>query len=214
MADVAVYSGRRPAVVQLTALLDLLFIMIFIGLLTPGQGDTEDISPEQPQTAKSQARKQLLDEVSDAAQAAVEGGLGSDLKKMFMANSYYLDARGGREYRETALWAADAEVGLLRFRLKLAEGTGIVATNITEPLVMRDGEPLLDCTRINMTRDRIYQNCTAPYGRTTTIDCERSGSGRYHCSESLSQAYEGRSADWRWNYDLELISVYDAQFSD
>ena len=219
MADGAVYTRRKPAVVQLTALLDLLFIMIFIGLLTPGQGDAEDDSTEQsqtakPQTAKSQARKQLLDEVSDAGQAGVAQGLGSELRKLFTANTYYVDSRGDREYGETALWAADADVGLVRFRLKLAEGTAIARTNVSEPLVMSDGEALSNCTRINLTRDRIYQNCTAPFGRTTTIDCERSGSGPYHCSESLSQTHEGRTRDWRWNYDLELISVYDAQFAD
>lgn len=213
MAEVAVYTGRKPAVVQLTALLDLLFIMIFIGLLTPGQGETDDASSEQPQTAKSEARKQLLDEVSDPAQGGVEGGLGSDLEKMFTANTYYVDSRGGREYRETALWAADADVGLVRFRLKLAEGTAIVRTDVNEPLVMKDGEALSDCARINLTRDRIYQHCTEPFGRTTTIDCERSGSGLYRCSESLSQT-RGRSGDWRWDYDLELISVYDDRFGD
>jgi hypothetical protein len=203
MADGGIYTRRRPAVVQLTALLDLLFIMIFIGLLTPANGE--------PQSEKSQTRKQLLDEVSDAA--AVEG-LGSHLRKMFTANAYHVDSRGRREYRDTALWAADADVGLVRFRLKLADGTAIVRTNVSEPLVTSNDDPLSECTRINLTRDRIYQNCTAPFGRTTTIDCERSGSDLYRCSESLSQTHQGRTRDWRWDYDLELISVYDARFAD
>ncbi|HZD52008.1 MAG TPA: hypothetical protein VE175_03090 [Woeseiaceae bacterium] len=215
MANGTVYARRKPAVVQLTALLDLLFIMIFIGLLTPGQGDAENASAEQSQTAKSRARKQLLDEVSNAGQAAAEEGLGSHLKKLFTANAYYVNSRGTREYRETALWAADADVGLVRFRLKLAEGTAIIRTDVSEPLAVRDGEPLSDCTRISLTGDRIYQNCTAPFGRLTTIDCERSGSDRYQCSESLSQTGQGRGArDWSWEYDLELISVYDPQFAE
>jgi len=221
MAHGGIHTRRKPAVVQLTALLDLLFIMIFIGLLTPGQGDADTESTEaaeqsqapKSETEKSKAREQLLAEVSAESQAAVEG-LGPELKKMFMANVYYTDSRGRREYGETALWSADADFGLLRFRLKLSDGTAIVRTNVSEPLVMTDEEPVSDCDRINLTAERIYQHCTSPFGRTTTIDCERSGNDAYHCSESLSQTHQGRTSAWRWDYDLELISVYDSRFAD
>ena len=216
-----IQARRKPAVVQLTALLDLLFIMIFIGLLTPGQGEA-DIepaeTPEQSQAPKSEsekskARKQLLAEVGAESQPALEG-LGPELKKMFMANVYYTDSRGRREYAETALWSADADLGLLRFRLKLADGTAIVGTNVSEPLAMSGQESVSDCARINLTTERIYQHCKSPFGRTTTIDCERSGNDAYHCSESLSQIHQGRTSAWRWDYDLELISVYDSRFAN
>ncbi len=201
--------GRKPPVVQLTALLDLLFIMIFIGLLTPYEGGAGQESDKTTDEAveKQTARMQVLE---DLAVEEVTGnpGVSAGLRKLFSANMYYARQNGAPEFRETALWALDDRFGVLRFRIKLAKGIRIARTNLNQPYSnLRMATP---CTPKRVTTERIYQQCGLPYGRMLTVDCNLSAPGRYRCTEELTE--EGRGGGWLWAYELELISVYDNRF--
>lgn len=212
MEAIATRTRRRP-VVQLTALLDLLFIMIFIGLLTPDTAEDVTPPPTPPDDAKAQARRELLEDGSTPPDTPHPNGLGTKLQKLFTANMYYGFSNDRLEYRETSLWAADSEVGLIRFRSKLASGTSVVKTKLAEPLRLPTNEPVVDCSGLVLTKERIYQNCTAPFERRLVIDCKRQSNHRYQCVETLSQNQEQRDREWRWQYELELISTYDERFA-
>lgn len=215
MAQPVIYKRKKRGVVQLTALLDLLFIMVFIGLLTPyapGGTETEkttqttETSKKKP-TEKRIAREKLLKEI--AKSSSDKHGLNAKLTKLFTANMYYERDGHRKTYRETALWAADTKVGLVRFRIKLAKNTSVIRTGRSDPLNLRDGQPIADCTLLSLNRDRIFQECKMPFERRIKIDCSRLNAKRYKCTEELDQTPNSPQSQWKWVYELELIQIYD-----
>ena len=150
------FSRKRP-VVQLTALLDLLFIMIFISLTSPMEPPPPPPPPTPPVSPPVEAQlDQVAEELArveaeNARYAAANDPLTTneeprenigEYRKLFVANVHYKHGPTQYRYHETILYSADEHSGLYEFRVNLS-GTRVIQTS---------GEPLLeaDADRIKM----------------------------------------------------------------
>jgi hypothetical protein len=220
------FSRKRP-VVQLTSLLDLLFIMIFIALTVPPvvpdpvepdpieppiekpEDATVEVAPDDLTEQLEQARKKnellaAIDETpSESTQSSANIG---EFRKLFVANLHYL--RANYRYTETVIYSADNESGLYEYRVHL-QGAGIVNTN-AEPLTEDDVELIKVCDEVTLTREVIQQDCRLIHDRHLTIDCERTDDRHYQCnSRMVRKMPNGQLKTNRYKYKMELVKIYD-----
>ena len=190
--------------VQLTSLLDLLFIMIFIALLTAKiesagvplgrDGDTDE------QTAASLKEKERIRTVTNG-----------QIRKLFVSNNYYTSRRAS--YVETNLYAAD-ENQLWINRINLV-GAGLVTDTDKTPIdrhdANRDGQR---CEPLVANRDRLVHDCrTVDTGgqeiELHQISCDRVSNSSYACTERLFQKQGSGVRRYNWDYRMDLVRVFD-----
>lgn len=188
--------------VQLTSLLDLLFIMIFIALLTsriesasvPQNADTED------RTATSLKEKERIRTVANG-----------QIRKLFISNNYY--KRGGESYIETNLYAAD-DNQLWINRINLV-GAGLVTDIDKSPIARehenRDGQL---CEPLVANRDRLVHDCRTVDANGEEIElqqisCDRVSDSSYACTERLLQKQGSRVRRYNWDYRMDLVRIFD-----
>jgi hypothetical protein len=212
-------SRKRP-VVQLTSLLDLLFIMIFISLAAPVDDGTDseetrqvvepiDTSTETLVERLEQTRKknQLLKALADTPEKATsEQAQIGEFRKLFIANIHYL--RSGYRYTETIIYSADDQSGLYEYRVNL-QGAGILTTN-GGPLTEAEIDQIKVCDSVTVTREKISQDCRLIYDRHLIIDCNRADARNYHClSKLVRRLPNGQLKTNRYEYKMELVKIYD-----
>ena len=128
------FSRKRP-VVQLTSLLDLLFIMIFIALTAPMEAVPIDAPVEEPRESaaeippdqltekleEARTKNELLAAISETPpeSPATKAHIG-EFRKLFVANLHYL--RANYRYTETVIYSADNQSGLYEYRVHLQGG--------------------------------------------------------------------------------------------
>lgn len=188
--------------VQLTSLLDLLFIMIFIALLTSRiesasiqpSGDTED------QVATTLQDKERI--------RAVANG---QIRKLFVSNNYY--KRGGESYIETNLYAAD-DNQLWINRINLV-GAGLVTHADGTPMARqhenRDGRR---CEPLVANRERLVHDCRTVDANGEEIElqqlsCDRVSDSSYACTERRLQKQGARVKRYNWDYRMDLVRIFD-----
>jgi hypothetical protein len=188
--------------VQLTSLLDLLFIMIFIALLTsriesasiPPIGDTE-----------GQAATPLQDK--ERIRAVANG----QIRKLFVSNNYY--KRGGESYIETNLYAAD-DNQLWINRINLV-GAGLVTHADRTPMARhdenRDGRR---CEPLVANRERLVHDCRTVDANGEEIElqqlsCDRVSDSSYACTERRLQKQGARVKRYNWDYRMDLVRIFD-----
>jgi len=215
------FSRKRP-VVQLTSLLDLLFIMIFIALTAPMEAvpidtpveesreSTSEIPPDQLTEKLEEARTKnaLLAAISETPPESprTKAHIG-EFRKLFVANLHYL--RANYRYTETVIYSADNQSGLYEYRVHL-QGAGIVATN-GDPLTEDDIELIKVCDEVTLTREIIHQNCRLIHDRQLVIDCKRTDDKHYHCiSRMVRKLPNGQLKTHRYEYKMELVKIYDS----
>lgn len=192
--------------VQLTSLLDLLFIMIFISLLTTKLNTQVDRHVVEPPSHDNQTSK-VVDSLKEIGRIrAVANG---QVRKLFISNNYY--KRGGREsYIETNLYAAD-DNQLWLYRINL-DSAGLVDDAGEAPIDSddsnRDGQ---SCTPVIVTRDKLVHDCrtveiSGKEIERHEITCFRISDDAYECKERLLQRDKG---DYLWNYKMELVRIFD-----
>lgn len=228
------FARKRP-VVQLTSLLDLLFIMIFIALTVPPvepdpidppvvpdpidppinhpveepDESTWELPPE-PLTEKlEQARKknELLAAIDETPLESPQSSANiGEFRKLFVANLHYL--RANYRYTETVIYSADNQSGLYEYRVHL-QGAGIVNTN-AEPLTEDDVELIKVCDEVTLTREVIHQSCRLIHDRHLLVDCERTDDRHYQCnSRMVRKLPNGQLQTNRYKYKMELVKIYD-----
>ncbi|HZD52009.1 MAG TPA: hypothetical protein VE175_03095 [Woeseiaceae bacterium] len=190
--------------VQLTSLLDLLFIMIFIALLTSkiesagaplrGDGDLEE------QTAASSKEKERI-----------RGVANGQIRKLFVSNNYY--KRGGESYIETNLYAAD-DNQLWISRINLV-GAGLVTDTDDAPIAPedpnRDGQR---CEPLVATREKLIHDCRTVKADGQEIElhqisCDRVAARSYSCTERLFQKQGASVLRYNWDYRMDLVRIFD-----
>jgi hypothetical protein len=215
------FSRKRP-VVQLTALLDLLFIMIFISLTS----EPPPPSPPPPIPPVSPPVEAPLDQVAEelarvkeenARYAAANDPLTTteepredlgEYRKLFVANVHYKHGPSQYRYNETILYSADEHSGLYEFRVNLT-GTKVIQTT-GEPLLEADADQIKTCDDVVLTRDKIFQDCSIVFQRRKIIDCDRADAKTYQCKEQLTWFGIGKKQQvGNWEYRLELVKIYD-----
>ena len=207
-------SRKRP-VVQLTSLLDLLFIMIFIGLTSPvppplpPPEPTPVVTPDQlqEQLEDAKTKNELLAAISDTPPESprTKAHIG-EFRKLFVANIHYL--RANYRYTETIIYSADDQSGLYEYRVHL-QGAGIVQTN-GDPLTEDDVELIKVCDEVTLTREKISQDCRLIFDRHLIIDCDRTDDKNYHCKSKLVRKLKnGQLKTNRYTYRMELVKIYD-----
>ena len=216
---------KRP-VVQLTSLLDLLFIMIFIALTSPMEPPPASPPPppeipvEEPPVAKQadQVAEELAEiEAENARYAASNDPLTTteeprdnigEYRKLFVANVHYKHGSSQYRYHETILYSADEHSGLYEYRINLA-GTRVIQTT-GEPLLEADADRIKSCDEVVLTRDKIYQDCSIVFQRRKIIDCDRADAKSYQCKEQLTWFGVGKGRKvGNWEYRMELVKIYD-----
>ena len=217
------FSKKRP-VVQLTSLLDLLFIMIFISLTAPVEPDpiappvekpsqsTTKTPPEKLAEKLEQARtiNELLAAISETPPESprTKAHIG-EFRKLFVANLHYL--RANYRYTETIIYSADDQSGLYEYRVHL-EGVGIVAMN-GETMTEDEVELVKVCDEVTLTREIIHQDCRLIHDRHLIIDCARADDKNYHCiSKLVRKLPSGQLKTYRFEYKMELVKIYDPTF--
>ena len=220
------FSRKRP-VVQLTSLLDLLFIMIFIALTVPPvvpdpvepdpieppvekpEDSTVEVAPDESTEKLEQAKKknELLAAIDETPLESPQSSANiGEFRKLFVANLHYL--RANYRYTETVIYSADNESGLYEYRVHL-QGAGIVNTN-AEPLTEDDVELIKVCDEVTLTREVIQQVCRLIHDRHLTIDCERTDDRHYQCnSRMVRKMPNGQLETNRYKYKMELVKIYD-----
>ena len=227
---------RKRPVVQLTSLLDLLFIMIFIALTAPPvppdpppppisevimeEPPVEDPPVEVPpveEPVEQVAEEIEKIEAENARYAASNDPLTTteeprdnigEYRKLFVANVHYRHGAGQYRYRETILYSADEHSGLYEYRINLADAKVIQTTG--EPLQEADADRIKTCDDVVLTRDKIYQDCSIVFQRRKVIDCDRAGPTAYECKEQLTwYAIDKSQRVGNWQYRMELVKIYD-----
>lgn len=217
------FTRKRP-VVQLTSLLDLLFIMIFISLTSP-MGTAPEPPPPKPVVKPSgndqvdkMARELAKFEAENQQYAANNDPLTStddpkenigEYRKLFVANVYYKHGKSAYRYTETILYSADEQSGLYEYRINL-KGAGIVEIK-DKPLTEADADQIKTCKQVVLTKDKIYQDCSVIFRRRKIIDCDRTDEKFYLCKEQLLRftANDSRKVG-NWEYKMELVKIYDS----
>ena len=216
------FSRKRP-VVQLTALLDLLFIMIFISLTSPMEPPPPPPPPTPPVLPPVEAQlDQVAEELArveaeNARYAAANDPLTTneeprenigEYRKLFVANVHYKHGPTQYRYHETILYSADEHSGLYEFRVNLS-GTRVIQTS-GEPLLEADADRIKTCDEVVLTRDKIYQDCSIVFQRRKIIDCDRADAKTYQCKEQLTWFGIGKNRlVGNWEYRMELVKIYD-----
>ncbi len=189
--------------VQLTSLLDLLFIMIFIALLTTRisgntQGAAGGLDLEYPDAIET-----LADGTSQPT---------GQIRKLFIANNHYRQGAGER-YIETNLYAAD-DNQLWLYRINLV-GAGLVQNHDAQPISAddpnKDGQ---QCQPLVITRQELQHRCAVflPGGRQVErqhIVCRRNGAMSYLCREERRIATPAGEQPYAWDYRMELVEIFD-----
>jgi hypothetical protein len=215
-------SRKRP-VVQLTALLDLLFIMIFISLTSPMEPPPPPPPPTPPVSPPVEAQlDQVAEELArveaeNARYAAANDPLTTkeeprenigEYRKLFVANVHYKHGPTQYRYHETILYSADEHSGLYEYRVNLS-GTRVIQTS-GEPLLEADADRIKTCDEVVLTRDKIYQDCSIVFQRRKIIDCDRADAKTYQCKEQLTWFGIGKNRlVGNWEYRMELVKIYD-----
>jgi hypothetical protein len=209
------FSRKRP-VVQLTSLLDLLFIMIFISLTSspPPPPPIPPVPPPvvapdqlQEQLEDAKTKNELLAAISDTPpESPRTKALTGEFRKLFVANIHYL--RANYRYTETIIYSADDQSGLYEYRVHL-QGAGVVPTN-GDPLTEDDVELIKVCDQVTLTREKISQDCRLIFDRHLIIDCERADDRNYQCKSKLVRKLKnGQLKTNRYTYRMELVKIYD-----
>jgi len=231
---------RKRPVVQLTSLLDLLFIMIFVAMMTPKEADPSpepapdvvsentrlqaQIAEVQQELEKMQARARLIpvneaikgcpvgeqksvEAVKQCSAEKTQGGGKGHYRRLFVTNMYYL--RGSTyKYIQSKIYSADDETGLYTQRINLT-GAGVVQT-ASKPLTEEDIGTIKTCSKVIITRDRIYEECNLIFDRYNKIDCERTSDREYTCNDILvTRKANGQEQLNQWKYRMELVKIYD-----
>lgn len=203
-------ASKRP-VVQLTPLLDLLFIMIFVSMLTPIKKSDADANPNdkagivesvedlKQQISKMEHRLKMtsIEDTSDVKQS-MEAGV---YRRLFVANVYYLD--GKYSYKETRSFLADKDTGIHSIRLNLSEAGVISGTS--SPMTKEQAVSYKQCSESTITREVISETCQYTEQRSRKLSCNRTKKTEYMCKQTQvigSKIYE-------WNYKLELLTIDD-----
>ncbi len=205
--------ARKRSVVQLTALLDLLFIMIFISLSAEHQrGSERQVLNEslQDKIAEVQAQnKNLVEhgELKDKEQ--MDTPRGGHYRKLFATNNRYKTRSGSYKYRETIIYSADEATGLYEYRVNLIGK--VIETRNNKPLTPENANQIKQCSSVEIRADRIYQDCTVVFGRRKVLDCDRKDAKHYLCTEVLYRdgGKSGRERLNQWEYIMQLIKIYD-----
>ena len=188
--------------VQLTSLLDLLFIMIFIALMT---SRIESASVPQNEDAEQQTDKSLQ------SKERIGTVINGQIRKLFVSNNYY--KRGGESYIETNLYAAD-DNQLWISRINLV-GAGLVTdtdkTPITRQHENRDG---WRCEPLVVNRERLVHDCRTVDANGEEIElqqisCDRVSDSAYACTERLVQQQRSGARPYNWEYRMDLVRVFD-----
>jgi hypothetical protein len=214
--------GRKRPVVQLTSLLDLLFIMIFIALTTPTKPPEPPPPVPEPPISAEPDPTALLEELEEleaenAALAAMNDPLTpaesprdaiGEYRKLFVANVYYKHGATGYKYLESILYSADEQSGLYEYRINLT-ATQVIKIE-DQPLTEADADRVKVCDKVAITRDKIYQDCRMVFKRRKIIDCDRIDASNYYCREQLIRfTRDDKQRVGNWEYRLELVKIYD-----
>ena len=209
---------RKRPVVQLTSLMDMLFIMIFASLLSQNNppSDSSEISDD-PQKLKKQVKTVLnendilkrenkklkMDARSEEeSKTAVNPG---QYRNLFVANLYYLD--GEYRYKETKIFTADDETGLFSYRLNLTDA-GVIQGR-KKPMTETEADNFKKCESVSISREKIYEECTYQTGWDRTLDCVRSDD-EYQCEQhQVRKNKQGKEQEQTWKYKMKLIKIYD-----
>ncbi len=198
---------RKRPVVQLTALLDLLFIIIFIGLTAslnpPADGLMEQLQQEENKQAILTSIYQIPSDTESESESdhPVDGQF--HYRRLFVSNNYY--GKKHHKYVETLIYSGDDKHGLWPYRINL-HGAGLFQK------LGGDGELTLEdigrakvCTEVELSRERIRQKCKI-IDTDYDLDCERHDQDSYYCIETT--VIQGKKEKFR-QYKMELIRIYD-----
>jgi hypothetical protein len=204
---------KRP-VVQLTSLLDLLFIMIFIGLLTPYteppaseqkvETDTtlqKKVSKLQYELEKMKQRLQVVKE-NEESQTSPSG----QYRELFVANLFYLD--GKYRYKETKAFFGNNDRGIFSYRLNLTDSG--VYQGAKKPMTLSEVDNFKSCSSVKISYDKIVEECKFSSGMESKLDCDRSNEDEYQCKlYQVRSNAKGLKKKVIWDYKMELIKILD-----
>ena len=196
--------------VQLTSLLDLLFIMIFIALLT-SKIETADVALPADDGTGGQPATASSDSASSKEKERIRSVTNGQIRKLFVSNNYY--RRAGESYVETNLYAAD-DNQLWINRINLV-GAGLVTDTDQEPIAREDpGRDGQRCEPLVVTRDRLAHDCRTVEADGQEIElhqisCDRNSDSSYACTERLVQKQGTGVRRYNWEYRMDLVRVFD-----
>jgi len=196
--------------VQLTSLLDLLFIMIFIALLT-SKIETSGVALSPGDGADDRRAASSSNGVSLKEKERIRSVVNGQIRKLFISNNHY--RRDGESYVETNLYAADGNQLWIN-RINLV-GAGLVTDTDQKPIgredPSRDGQR---CEPLVVTRDRLAHECRTVEADGEEIElhqisCDRSSDSSYACTERLVQKQGTGVRRYNWEYRMDLVRIFD-----
>lgn len=204
---------RKRPVVQLTPLLDLLFIMIFIGLLTPyaePPGSTENVpklkkmvSEQQKEIKKMKDRLEVAGSLSKTTNKNAESG---QYRNLFTANLYYRDSSGKYPYKETKIFFANNETGIYSYRLNMTD-SGVIEGR-KNPLTIKEVDHFKKCKSVTISHNQIAEECAYGPGWNNKLNCKRTSDMEYLCKLHQQRTNEhGAEKTYAWDYKMKLIKV-------
>lgn len=208
---------RKRPVVQLTSLLDLLFIMIFIGLLTPyaePPGATENVVKLKQSISKLKSDNEKMKvrlEIAGANESSSQASEAGQYRSLFTANLFYRDTAGKYQYKETKVFFANDDTGIYSYRLNMTE-SGVIQGR-KKPFTKTEADDFKKCTSVAITRDKIVEECTHGPGWKNKLDCKRASDQEYHCKlYQKRQNEKGAEKEYAWDYKMNLIKIHDPAF--
>lgn len=217
--------------VQLTSLLDLLFIMVFIALMMEPPVPKSD-SPD----PKAEALFGVIDDLNEkiGSQAQEIDSLKAELKKnknnqeseksddkgfykrLFLANMYFvqrnwnkpniaLNRFNRKTYGTTSLILGDQELGFLRSVL-LRKGSS--ASSQAKPVTLDGvGGEVQSCNEVIISRAKLSQTCTRLGQTRIEQSCERVDATHYYCR--IKHTNLNTNKENHWHSLREVIKFYD-----
>lgn len=209
--------------VQLTSLLDLLFIMVFIALMMEPPKDPPDPVVQSCEGEVSQLQKDLAS-CEDRTKAMAEnirdleaqlskqdrkyGGSdsGNTFRRLFMANVYQLK-RNKYVFNGTTLIVGDEDMGTAwMFSLRQANNSAYRPQKL-QPMEVATAEKYQECSNVVISRDRLKQECLS-YGRVhRSLDCKRTDGNTYICSQEGIDKTNNKK--WNIQTKFEILKIYD-----
>jgi hypothetical protein len=221
-------SVRKRPVVQLTSLLDMLFIMIFVSLRSqytppseskPIPDDPKELRKEVVRLQKENKNLKMENEKLTMNHESVEKSKTAtspgQYRNLFVANLDYFDGeyRNGNKiyhYKETKIFTADDKTGLFSYRLNLTDASVIQGRKT--PMNKSEADNFKKCTKVTISREQIAEECTYQTGWDRTLSCNRTSDEEYKCTQSqLRKGEQGKEQKQTWDYKMKLIKIYDPE---